>query len=218
MDDIYNKINEDDIVLDYVYQVQEVFKKFDKNFEFEDYPEVLKPFLGRKIWKDTINRIASDETKWSKGNFVKSVKTKIITGKIIDSLESLVGCGTADEDFEVFVSEPLDIVAEYRCFVLNDEILDVRPYGSFREETKEGYLYPYNPDVLKKIIDAYSKYDKKVKACSIDICVTKEGRTLLLECNDAYALGCYGLFPISYARFIATRWQEVMQIENSFSY
>ena len=48
-----------------------------------------------------------------------------------------------------------------------------------------------------------------VNAYSLDIGVDDKGRTLLIECNDAYALGCYGLNPIDYAKFISARWAQL---------
>ena len=61
----------------------------------------LKPFLGRKIWKDTINNISNDEKKWSAGYFVKPVKNKVFTGKIINSVWDLIGCGNQSEDYKI---------------------------------------------------------------------------------------------------------------------
>jgi len=50
-------------------------------------------------------------------------------------------------------------------------------------------------------------------AYSLDFGVTEDGRTLLVEANDFYFLGCYGLSPLSYALAIADRWKEI--VENS---
>lgn len=35
------------------------------------------------------------------------------------------------------------------------------------------------------------------------------GRTLLIEVNDGYALGCYGLFYLDYAKLLSARWAEL---------
>ena len=37
------------------------------------------------------------------------------------------------------------------------------------------------------------------------------GKTLLVEVNDSYALGHYGLRTIPYARMIEARWEEMTQ-------
>lgn len=88
LNDIYDQITKEDIVVDYLIQCENVFKKFGITHPHVDnYPECLKEFLGRKIWKDTINSISSDEKKWSAGWFVKPVDSKVFTGKVISSIK-----------------------------------------------------------------------------------------------------------------------------------
>lgn len=53
-------------------------------------------------------------------------------------------------------------------------------------------------------------------ACSIDIGVTKDGRTLLIECNDAYSLGAYGLVDYKYAKLLSARWSQLLEREDVF--
>lgn len=68
LDDVYNQITKEDIVVDYIQQCENVFAKFNVlNPHVGDYPECLRKFLGRKIWRDTINAISTDEGKWSAG-------------------------------------------------------------------------------------------------------------------------------------------------------
>ena len=52
LSDIYNLVTREDIVLDYIYQSQEILKKFGVMPSFDDYPKELQPFMGRKIWLD----------------------------------------------------------------------------------------------------------------------------------------------------------------------
>ena len=60
LDDVYDQITREDIVVDYIVQCENVFKKFGiTHTHVDDYPECLKEFIGRKIWKDTINSISS---------------------------------------------------------------------------------------------------------------------------------------------------------------
>ena len=68
LDDVYNQITKEEIVVDYIQQCENVFAKFNVlNPHVDDYPEYLRKFLGRKIWRDTINAISTDEGKWSAG-------------------------------------------------------------------------------------------------------------------------------------------------------
>lgn len=43
----------------------------------------------------------------------------------------------------------------------------------------------------------------------MDIGVTQDGRTLIVEINDGYALGNYGLNPLKAAIFFERRWREL---------
>ena len=87
----YNQITKEDIVVDYIQQCENVFAKFNVlNPHVDDYPECLRKFLGRKIWRDTINAISTDEGKWSAGWFVKPVESKKFTGKLISSIKDVV--------------------------------------------------------------------------------------------------------------------------------
>lgn len=218
IDEIYDRVNREDIVLDYIEQCKSIFSKFGVEPSIPDYPDVLKPFLGRKIWKDTINSISRSEEKWSGGYFVKPVRNKVFTGKIISSISDLVGCGNYSEDYDVLVSEPLDICAEWRCFILYDEIVDVRPYGLLLDISRKSYKYHYDFKVLDSMLEAFISWEKRPTACSLDICVTKDGQTLLVEINDVYALGCYGLASIFYAKLISARWSELLGVKDEYRF
>ena len=218
IDEIYDGVNREDIVLDYIEQCNSIFAKFGITPRIPDYPDVLEPFLGRKIWKDTINSISRSEEKWSTGYFVKPIKSKVFTGKIIGSISDLVGCGNYSQDYEVLVSEPLDICAEWRCFIIYDEIVDVRPYGLLLDRSRKSYKYHYDFKVLDSMLEAFISWEKRPTACSLDICVTKDERTLLVEINDAYALGCYGLASIFYAKLISARWSELLGVKDEYRF
>lgn len=216
--DIIDEVTAEDICVDYIDQCLFVFDHFGKTPSVPNYPEVLRPFLGRKVWQDTINSIASDEKKWSAGNFVKPIREKAFTGKIISSLKDLVGTGSGYENYDVLVSEPIRIAAEWRCFILKDRIVDVRPYGLLMNEDYDGYLYHYDASVLSKMMESFRKWEDRPDSCSIDICVTRDGRTLLLEVNDCLSLGCYGLPGVVYAKMISARWSQVLEREDEYNF
>ncbi|MDD6222475.1 MAG: ATP-grasp domain-containing protein [Lachnospiraceae bacterium] len=83
LDEVYDDIKREDIVLDYIDQCVEVFRKFGVVSALPDYPDVLNPFLGRKMWRDTVNHVSTTESLWSAGYFIKPVKEKAFTGKKI---------------------------------------------------------------------------------------------------------------------------------------
>lgn len=218
IDDIYDKVLREDIVVDYIDQSNAIFNKFGVSPELPDYPEALKQFIGRKIWRDTIDSISRNEEKWTAGYFVKPTRSKAFTGKIISSINDLVGCGNHSENYEVLVSEPLDICAEWRCFIIYDEIADVRPYGALNKQNRDNYMYHYDANVLSEMLQAFKGWEERPAACSMDICVTKDNKTLLVELNDAYALGSYGLPPIYYAKLISARWSQLLGVEDEYHF
>ena len=171
-----------------------------------NYPEELHTFLGRRIWKSTIDEVASTPTLWPV--FIKSVEGKRLTGRIINGIHDLVGCGCCDGDYEVLCSEPVDFIAEWRVFVRHGKILDVRPYrGDWKAH--------YDPNVIE---DAVKVYSTAPHAYGIDFGVTSSGETLLVEVNEGYALGCYGLFPHLYAKLLITRWAELTDTLDAYWY
>lgn len=213
IDEIYDYVEEDDIVLDYIQQCNTIFHKFNKEFRcIENYPEVLKPFLGRTIWKDTINHINSDPSTW--GIFVKPLKEKAFTGRVINGTKDLVGCGSCYENYDVFCSEILNIKREWRGFMYYDELIDLRPYNG-------DWHYNYDTTIIDNAIEAFKQWEERPVACSLDFAVIIENnkeKTIFLEANDAYALGCYGLDPLKYAKLISARWNQILDREDYFNF
>lgn len=218
LDEIYSNVTREDIVLDYISQCNAIFKKFGVIPNMPDYPSEFEQFFGRKIWHDTIDSISCDEAKWSAGNFVKPVQDKVFTGKVIRSLADLIGCGKCGENYEVLVSEPLNIKAEWRCFLMYGQIADIKPYGQMLGMSEESYFYHYDTNVVKEMLKTFQNWKECPAACSMDICVTEDARTLLVEFNDAYALGAYGLSSITYAKLISARWSQLLNREDVYHF
>lgn len=158
-----------------------------------DYPEELQYLLGRKTWRSTLAEVVP-------GTFVKPVRHKAFTGRvwtgtIVDRLATL----EVELDEPVWCSEVVDFVSEYRGFVLEDRLLDVRRYKGDWSKA---------PD-RKTLEAAVMAYGSAPAAYGIDVGVTRDGRTLLVEVNEGFALGAYGLDPVYYARMIAARWEQL---------
>ena len=80
IDDIYEKVDREDIVLDYIDQCNAIFRKFGVTPRIPDYPEVFRDFMGRRVWRDTIDSIANDESKWSAGCWMSGLTGCFSTG------------------------------------------------------------------------------------------------------------------------------------------
>ena len=224
-----------DILLDGIDQVEYVLKKFNIELKDENYPKVLEKYLGRKIWKDTINNINTHPELW--GNFVKPIKDKVFTGHIINSPKDLIGCGSAYENYEVLVSEPVEFVYECRGFVYYDEMIDLRPHkGDYT------YMQYIDTNVIKQAMEDWKTWEDRPAVCSLDwgvikvkakiekeftptypkvtICSNKiiedgyEYKTVFIEKNSFSATACYGLYHIDYAKMVNAYFARAYNIED----
>lgn len=163
-----------------------------------DYPEELRPFLGRRLWKTTIDHASAEVGTWLL--FVKPVEGKRFAGCVVAGTRDLVGKGCCGEDFPVICSEVVDFVSEYRCFVRRGEILDVRRY-------RGDWSKALHREAIERAIAAYASAPAGYAA---DLGVTSDGRTLLVEVNDGYSLGPYGPWPEPYAQLLSARWAQMV--------
>ncbi|WP_262985228.1 ATP-grasp domain-containing protein [Paenibacillus elgii] len=162
-----------------------------------DYPEELRGYLGRKAWNSKLSIIANNPENWNV--FIKPVEDKKFTGVVVRSTKDLIGCGTYGEDPEILCSEVVNFVAEWRCFVRYGRILDIRRY---RGDWRVQYDHKVVEDVVKE-------YRTAPKGYAVDFGLTDKGQTLLIEVNDGYSLGYYGLFSLDYAKLLSARWAEL---------
>jgi hypothetical protein len=166
------------------------------------YPESLMPFLGRDIWRSTIDTVSCTPDSWPV--FVKPLEEKLFAGTLVRSAKDLIGHGTEDMDHEVWCSNPVAFRREWRCFVLRGQILDARPYrGDWR--------LPLDSSVVES---AVASYLDAPSGYALDFGVTDEGRTLLVEASDGYSIAPYGLESHAYARLLSARWSELAGFED----
>ncbi|HEY0612450.1 MAG TPA: ATP-grasp domain-containing protein [Chitinophaga sp.] len=162
-----------------------------------DYPESLQLFLGRKIWKSSMHKFAYDKAF---NVFIKPLhRSKSFTGKLITSERDLIGCYDYQSDMDIWCAEPVNFLAEWRCFVRYGTILDVRRY-------RGDWKLHYDPAVIEKAVGSYTDAPK---AFALDFGVTDKGETLLVEANDGYSLGAYGLPVLDYAKLLSARWADL---------
>lgn len=197
LDNIF--IEEDNVCFGSIGFVQAALKKLGHEIpEHNDYPDSLSKFYGRRITQSTIEAIANNPDFWNV--FVKPKgHLKKFTGRHIKSTYDLIGCGERGADVPIWVSEPVDFVSEWRVFVRYGKILGVKHYkGDWRGQ--------YNSEVIE---EAVSCYENAPAGYAMDFGLTSDGRTLIVEVNEGYAIGNYGLFYIDYAKLIAARWAEM---------
>ena len=195
----------DEVVVGHIAAVRASLRALGRPVPTElGYPDSLLPFLGRRLWQSTINAVAADASQWPV--FVKPVHdAKKFTGVLVRGVRDLVGCGDQHQDTPVWCAEPVQFVAEWRCFVRYGQILDARPYkGDWRAH--------FDPAVVAQALAAY--LPEAPAAFSLDIGLTATGQTVVVEVNDGHSLGAYGLMPLAYAKFLSARWAEMTGSED----
>lgn len=194
----------EDVVVGGLGVVQHALARFGVRPEPIDYPEDLAGFLGRRVWTSTIDEVSCSPDAWPV--FVKPIDDeKRFTGVVVRGTKDLVGCGTSGYNPRVYCSDPVNFIAEWRCFVRYGTVLDVRPYQGDWHACIDG-----------SVVDAAVRsYTSAPAGYAMDFGVTDDGRTLLVEVNDGYALGCYGLQHNLYAKLLAARWAELVGVPDA---
>jgi hypothetical protein len=163
-----------------------------------DYPASLHAFLGRQIKEAPMSQIVNNPGEWNV--FIKPKGlVKQFEGRLVKSTKDLIGCGALQGQDRVWVSEPVRFIAEWRVFVRYGTVLGVRPYkGDWRAQ--------YNHSIIEAAIASFTDAPA---GYALDFGLTNDQRLLLVEANDGYALGHYGLFYTDYAKLLAARWAQL---------
>lgn len=201
------KINEGDLLVGNIPVVRLAIEQQGKiPPEPFDYPKCLHSFLGRKVQKTTFSNawklLGQEDEKNGFPNplFIKPVPQKSWTGKVFRSFKDLITLGSIDGDFPVWISTPVKFETEYRCYILNGRLEAIKHYNG------NPFLVP-DREVVENMVQNMNDHESIV-AYSLDVGVS-DGKTLLVEVNDAYALGNYGVSSTIYAKMLLERWRQI---------
>lgn len=168
------------------------------------FPKSLEQFYRRKIGRTTIGEIKAKDLPL----FIKPLEdVKLFTGFVLEKFTTLQNIGMyysdINSDTAVYTSEVIDIVSEYRCFVHKNELVGIKHYsGDF------GY-FP-NIYTINEMIQKY-KHEAPV-SYTLDVGIIEKipnNETVLIEINDFWAIGGYGLDGKTYVRMLIDRFQEI---------
>jgi hypothetical protein len=166
-------------------------------------PEALLTFAGRRIWETTLAE-ARKPQNWP--IFVKPLlKGKLFTGHVIADFPDIIGSAAIPGETPVLAQETRRFVSEWRVYVKYGSIVGIGHYSG------EALIFP-DPGIIQACIDVWTAAPA---AYGIDFGITQEGKTFLVEVNDARSLGNYGLHPTIYARLLEARWDEMAFAEHS---
>lgn len=157
--------------------------------------------LSRLIWEGTLDGLHYLEDKYFPLFIKPADVTKQFVAGVVKNLEQYnLFLGHLPRATRILCSQPIDIVSEYRAYIYGSTLRGIYWYtGDFR----------IFPDV-NKVDEMIEEFTWQPKGFSLDVGITKEGKTILIECNDGYSLGNYGLAPDKYAKLLGRRWRELM--------
>jgi len=196
----------DDIVIGSVQASTEFFKACGvKTPKYLGYPMELSEYLGREIIETTFEHVVS------KGKFPIFIKpsegVKLFTGCVIENnlgFDFLRDYYNVEDDTPLYCSEILEFVSEHRCFVHEGELKGIQHYtGDFK-------LFP-DVSVIENMI---KDYESANCAYTLDVGITKEGKTCLVEVNDMWAIGSYGFNSKTYVLMCVRRMREIHRQHN----
>lgn len=169
-----------------------------------DYPEPLRAYLGRRVWASTLREVTMGFRDGSLGAvFLKPrSRHKLFTGRVVSDRGALAPMAGWGGGTLLWCSDPVEFVAEWRVF-----LCDGQPRGVRRYSERDA---PYDPARVDEIIAAWRAHGTMPAACAIDVGVLRDGRTVLVEANDAFSLGGYGLDTSDLVDLYVARWQELV--------
>jgi hypothetical protein len=135
--------------------------------------------------------------------FIKPLEIKLFTGFVLDNsiYNSITGI---PDDTQVLVYEPFasQIVAEWRTYIFENKIEDIKNYSG------DLFVVPN-----KKFIEELIQKNRSTfpNAYVIDIGILQGGDNVVIEYNDAWAIGNYGMPNDTYFRFLKNRYFDIIR-------
>ncbi len=189
----------ENIYIGCVNSTKKIFKRFGIPFPFvPDYPKELKSWFGREIESDTWDGL-NHRPKCRK--FVKPKVKGLFTPFIGDFPNYDIDYLHISEDCEVWISEPIQILSEYRAFIKDSKTVDVRRYKGWYGYDQELYI----PETL-----TFFNNEGKPFVMDFAIIYNEENREpVVLECNPGICFGSYGLNPKLYADMLIQTYKHL---------
>lgn len=176
-----------------------------------DYPVCLEPFLRRNIRRATMrdaHRLCVDD-KVVPPVFIKPVTGhKEFDGHVIACFRDTIrtaGWVQQTPEMEVWISDAVEFTSECRYFVNRGQVVGVGHYKGDPLKLPEGY-------VVRQAVKVYEDSGEAPVAYTIDFGVISNGETVLVEVNDGFAFGCYGLNSLKHARMLEDRWCQMVNL------
>ncbi len=164
-------------------------------------PAELSSYTKRRYHNITFEELLADKSKQFPLFIKPAGRAKEFIAGVVSTRKNLEFFYHLDPTTKVFVSEVVDIVSEYRCYVTNGELKGIKHYsGDIR-------LFPS----IEMIDGCIREYISSPTGYTIDFGILATGKTVLIEVNDGFAIGNYGLDNSLYVSLLCARWLEILK-------
>lgn len=171
----------------------------------DDYPAVLRPWLRRRVWRETLGAVEAWVAENGGGGlFVKPAeRLKTFTGRVFGHPGDLYFLGGASRRQSVWCSQVVSWRSEYRAYAIGAQVVALDHYAG------DPALRPCERTIAEAV-RAWHDSGEAPAGYGIDFGVLDDGSTALVEANDGYALGAYGIAAELYADLLLARWAQLM--------
>jgi hypothetical protein len=197
----------DTLVVGYLPTVTSALKQLQVPLpEPNDYPLCLRHLLHRRLWLSTVRDVR--DLICNEGIevpfFAKPFsKTKRFTGCVLQDHTDLYRLKAAPESLKVWCAERVKWRSEFRAYVAHGRLLEMLHYDG------DATIRP-DEQVVQDAIKVMSRSAENRAGYALDFGVLDTGVTALVECNDGYGLGTYGLEDDFYFELVSARWLELV--------
>lgn len=170
-----------------------------------DYPVCLRHLLHRRVWSSTVRRLKEGLFEGAvPPAFAKpSGRQKRFTGRVFASPDDLIHLEGASGSTTIHCAEPVRWTSEHRVYVVRGRVVGIRHYAGEPAVSLDDA-------VVSEAVRRLQQSGETTAGYGLDLGVLDDGRTALVEWNDGFSLGSYGLDAGSYTELILARWSELV--------
>ena len=166
-----------------------------------DYPPCLEPLFHRTVTRDVLG---GRDFTFQKPIFIKPADGhKLFDGHVVSQFRDLIRTARFPVDTPIWVSDVVEFTSEYRYCVNRGRVVGA---GFYRGDAT---IHP-DSEVVRGAVKTFEASGAAPVSYALDFGVLRSGETALVEMNDGFAFGPYGLDPIRHAAMLEDRWCEMV--------
>lgn len=173
-----------------------------------DFPPCLVQFVGRKIFESTMGQVRDWESSQPDRlpvHIKPRDRHKLFAGKVVSAYRDFLSLSGVPAGEPVIVQDVVGLTTEWRASILRGKVLNISHYKG------DPLVFP-DVNVIR---DAIHCFEDAPIGYGMDWAVTEDARTILVEVNDGFALGNYGVRGHHYTALIECRWRELMGLDDN---